>query len=52
MIKGNTVLVVQPGALVCTDGLQWWKIVERDVQGPSGRLAEGQGSNYWLAPLL
>ena len=51
MIKGNTVLVVQPDAPVCADGLLWWKIVERDEQGPSGWTAEGQGSDYWLAPL-
>ena len=51
MIKGNTVLVVQPDAPVCADGLLWWKIVERDEQGPGGWTAEGQGSDYWLAPL-
>jgi hypothetical protein len=51
LIKANAVIIVQMDAPVCADGLLWWKIVLRDEVGPSGWTAEGQASDYWLAPL-
>jgi hypothetical protein len=50
-ISAGTVLVVQYNKPVCADGLLWWQIVQRDGKGPRGWTAEGQGSDYWLAPL-
>ncbi len=37
---------------VCVDGLIFWKVEHKSIPGGTGWTAEGDGTEYWLEPLV
>ncbi|HXQ38347.1 MAG TPA: hypothetical protein VN843_30385, partial [Anaerolineales bacterium] len=51
MLHPGTVMKVIEGP-VCADGLIFWRVENESIPGGAGWTAEGDGSEYWLEPIV